>query len=433
MVINPSGNSLNEAIIRLEDVCVEYRVPNERIGTFKEYMIRLLEGRVKHRKFSALDKVSLDVNRGEVFGLIGQNGAGKSTLLKLVARVLRPTHGRVVVSGHVAPLLEVGAGFHPELTGRENIFLNGAMLGFSRQEMQEKFPRIVEFSELGDFIDAPLRTYSSGMSARLGFAVATDSQPDVLIVDEILSVGDEAFQHKSFERIQAIKAQGATILLVSHSMTTIENMCQRAAWLHHGRLIAHGDAKAVVAQYISHILNNEAERLATERKVSGAYLDGIQDGHVYRWGNKKIEITKVQITNPNGTEQTIFNTGQPLTVHISYDAHEHIQEPIFGVAIHRNDGIHITGPNTAQAGVILPILTGTGRVTYEIESLPLLDGLYNFSIAVVSKDETEIFDYHDRIYPFRVINQGAQNKERYGLLTLGGKWKFEMTQETGSK
>jgi ABC-type polysaccharide/polyol phosphate transport system ATPase subunit len=179
MVINPSGNSLNEAIIRLEDVCVEYRVPNERIGTFKEYMIRVLEGRVKHRKFSALDKVSLDVNRGEVFGLIGQNGAGKSTLLKLVARVLRPTHGRVVVSGHVAPLLEVGAGFHPELTGRENIFLNGAMLGFSRQEMQEKFPRIVEFSELGDFIDAPLRTYSSGMSARLGFAGFRLSKPRV--------------------------------------------------------------------------------------------------------------------------------------------------------------------------------------------------------------------------------------------------------------
>jgi lipopolysaccharide transport system ATP-binding protein len=432
MIMNSSDISLNQAIIRLEDVCVEYRVPSERIGTFKEYMIRLLEGRVKHRKFNALDEVSININRGEVFGLIGQNGAGKSTLLKLVARVLRPTHGRVVVSGHVAPLLEVGAGFHPELTGRENVFLNGAMLGFSRQEMQEKFSRIVEFSELGDFIDAPLRTYSSGMSARLGFAVATDSQPDILIVDEILSVGDEAFQHKSFERIQAIKAQGATILLVSHSMTTIENMCQRAAWLHHGRMIAHGDAKAVVAKYISHVLDNEAERLDMERKVSGANLDGVMDGHVSRWGNKKIEIKNVQITDLNGTEQTIFNTGQPLIVHISYEAHERIQAPIFGVAIYRNDGIHITGPNTAQAGITLPTLNGAGKVTYEIESLPLLEGLYNFSIAVTGKDETEIFDYHDRIYPFRVINQGSQNKERYGLLTLSGKWKFEMTPQTGS-
>ncbi len=226
MAENSLPTSQSHSIINMEDVSVEYRVPQEQIGTFKEYAIRLLEGKVKHRVFNALNGINLSVNQGEVFGFIGQNGAGKSTLLKLVARVLRPTRGRILVRGHVAPLLEVGAGFHPELTGRENVYLNGAMLGFSHKEMEEKFPRIVEFSELGDFIDAPIRTYSSGMLARLGFAVATDSQPDILIVDEVLSVGDEAFQHKSFERIQSIKSLGATILFVSHAMSTIETMCQ---------------------------------------------------------------------------------------------------------------------------------------------------------------------------------------------------------------
>jgi ABC-type polysaccharide/polyol phosphate transport system ATPase subunit len=409
----------------LENVSVEYRVPQEQIGTFKEYMIRLLEGKVKHRTFNALSEVSISVSQGEVFGLVGQNGAGKSTLLKLVARVLRPTRGRVRVMGHVAPLLEVGAGFHPELTGRENVYLNGAMLGFSRNEMDEKLPRIIEFSELEDFIDAPLRTYSSGMAARLGFSVATDSQPDILIVDEILSVGDQAFQHKSYERIQSIKAQGASILLVSHSMSVIETICQRAAWIHHGKLIALGDAKAVVAQYSGSVLDNESERLTIQRNKIEGKLSQTGNESPFRWGNRKIEITHVQMTDRAGKDQTIFNTGQSLRLQIDYEAHECISAPVFGIAIHRQDGIHITGPNTAQAGLTLPMIDGPGRISYEIANLPLLEGLYSFSIAVVNQNENEIFDYHDRLYSFRIVNQESHSKERYGILTLNGKWEFE--------
>jgi lipopolysaccharide transport system ATP-binding protein len=327
--------------------------------------------------------------------------------------------------GHVAPLLEVGAGFHPELTGRENVYLNGAMLGFSRDEMEEKLPRIIEFSELEDFIDAPIRTYSSGMSARLGFALATDSQPDILIVDEILSVGDEAFQHKSYERIQSIKAQGASILLVSHSMSVIETNCQRAAWIHHGQLIALGDAKAVVAQYSGSVLENESERLTIQRNIVEGKLAQTSNESPYRWGNRKIEITHVQITDLAGKDQTIFNTGQSLRLQIEYEAHECINSPVFGVAIHRQDGIHITGPNTAQAGLVLPLIDGLGRISYEIASLPLLEGLYSFSIAVVNQNENEIFDYHDRLYSFRIVNQGSHTKERYGILTLNGRWESE--------
>jgi len=238
-----------DEVIRLENVSVLYCVPHERINTFKEYAIRWIQGKIKNQTFWALKDINLAINKGEVFGLIGQNGAGKSTLLKLIARVLRPTKGRVWVKGYVAPLLELGAGFHPELTGRENVFLNGAMLGFSRQEMEDKFNQIVDFAELWDFIDSPLRTYSSGMWARLGFAVATDVNPTILIIDEILSVGDEAFQRKSLSRIQSFRKNGSTILLVSHNMDTIKSMCQRAAWLNHGRIEAIGEATEVIRAY----------------------------------------------------------------------------------------------------------------------------------------------------------------------------------------
>jgi ABC-2 type transport system ATP-binding protein/lipopolysaccharide transport system ATP-binding protein len=239
----------SEHAIHLEDVSVRYRVPSERIGTFKEYLIRWLKRQVQMRKFWALKGITMDVGRGEIFGIVGDNGAGKSTLLKVIARVLRPTKGRVVVSGNVAPLLELGAGFHPELTGQENIFLNGALLGFSRREMLDKFDQIVDFSELGEFINAPIRTYSSGMYARLGFSVATASNPDVLLIDEILGVGDETFQKKCEARISDYCRRGTSILLVSHNMATIEAICQRAAWLDHGEMKLMGEPGAVVDAY----------------------------------------------------------------------------------------------------------------------------------------------------------------------------------------
>jgi ABC-2 type transport system ATP-binding protein/lipopolysaccharide transport system ATP-binding protein len=238
-----------EEVVHLEDVSVRYRVPSERVGTFKEYLIRRLKGEVQMRTFWALRGINADVYRGEIFGFVGDNGAGKSTLLKVVARVLRPTKGRVIVRGRVAPLLELGAGFHPELTGKENIFLNGALLGFSHREMLEKYDQIVDFSELGEFINAPIRTYSTGMYARLGFAVATASDPDVLIVDEILGVGDETFQKKCAARIEDFCRRGTSILLVSHNMATIEAMCQRAAWLDHGVLKFVGEPGQVIRAY----------------------------------------------------------------------------------------------------------------------------------------------------------------------------------------
>ena len=238
-----------DVVIRLENVSVEYHAPREQIRSFKEYAIRLLQGRVQHDEFKALCDVSLEVHQGEVMGVIGHNGAGKSTLLKLVSRVMKPTRGRVWVKGRIAPLLELGAGFHYELSGRENIFLNGTLLGCTHAEMEAVFDDIVDFAEMWDFIEAPLRTYSTGMAVRLGFAVATARQPDILIVDEVLSVGDEQFRHKCAARMDSFRENGTTILLVTHDSTQVTGMCDRAAWLDHGQLRAIGDAQTVVDQY----------------------------------------------------------------------------------------------------------------------------------------------------------------------------------------
>lgn len=235
--------------IRLENVTISYRGASERMGSFKEYLIRLLQRRVHHREFLAVKDVSLDIQQGEVFGLVGNNGAGKSTLLKVIAKVLTPSKGRVRVNGRVSPLLELGAGFHPELSGRENVFLNGALLGYSQAEMRKAYDEIVSFSELEAFMETPIRNYSSGMAARLGFAVATAYLPDILILDEILSVGDEAFQRKSFERILAFREQGATVLMVSHALNVMGDMCNRMAWLDHGVLRLVGQPAEVLVAY----------------------------------------------------------------------------------------------------------------------------------------------------------------------------------------
>ena len=236
-------------MVSLQGVSVQYRLPREPVHSIKDFGIRWLKRRMVYDQFSALKDVTLEVRRREVVGIIGHNGAGKSTLLRLIARVLQPTTGRVTVRGRVAPLLELGAGFDRELTGRENVYLNGAVLGFRRADIEQRFDRIVDFAGVREFIDMPLRTYSSGMVVRLGFSVATDITPDILIVDEVLSVGDAEFQKKSEQRIRELHDKSEAVLMVSHDLTLMREMCQRVAWLDHGQLRAVGPADDVVDQY----------------------------------------------------------------------------------------------------------------------------------------------------------------------------------------
>ncbi len=246
---DPALRTMAEPALRLEGVSVRYRVPHERLVSFKEYAIRRLKRTIAYDDFWALRDITLEVPCGEVLGIIGPNGAGKTTLLKVIARVLHPTCGRVQVHGRVAPLLGLGAGFDRELTGRENVFLNGVTLGFAERDLAARFDRIVEFAGLEDFIDAPLRTYSTGMAARLGFAVATDVKPDILLLDEVMAVGDARFKKKSSQRIADMLRQGTTVVLVSHAPSTILEMCTRAAWLDRGDLRAVGPAAEVVEEY----------------------------------------------------------------------------------------------------------------------------------------------------------------------------------------
>lgn len=253
----------DELALHLEDISVRYRIPHERYATLREHAIRWLKRRVRYDDFLALSDVSLKVRQGEMLGIIGANGAGKSTLLKVVARVLKPKRGTVRIRGRVAPLLECGAGFHSELTGRENIYLNGTLLGLSHSQIESRYKGIVDFAELWEFIDAPLRTYSSGMVSRLGFAVATDANADILIIDEVLSVGDAAFQRKSLERIHRFRREGTTILLVSHNLDDVKVTCDRVIWLDHGVIKADGAAPEVIREYRDNSSRNLARPSAS--------------------------------------------------------------------------------------------------------------------------------------------------------------------------
>ena len=413
----PQTDQNSHRVVELSDVSVRYRVPQERIPSFKEYAIRWVKGQINYQEFWALHNIDLEIQRGEVFGIIGPNGAGKSTLLKVVSRVLRPTAGNLYVRGRISPLLELGAGFDPELTGRENVYLNGAILGYSKAEITECFDQIIEFSGLPEFIDAPVRTYSSGMYARLGFSVATMKRPEILIVDEILGVGDAEFQTKSYERIQKFKGEGTTILLVSHSLERVKELCGRAIWLDHGEIVALGPAGQVVDQYLSQV--EKLERVRLKEASREPLLPTNQ------WGDQKITLSNVCLYDGNGQEQTVFRTGDTLVLQMDYYANENIPSPVFGVAIHRQDGAHITGPNTALAHFEIPNVYGKGRITYKIPFLPVLEGLYQFSVAAINHDDTEMFDYHDRVYPFRVMNRAGKIQEPYGMITVAGEWSHE--------
>jgi lipopolysaccharide transport system ATP-binding protein len=412
-IANPFPTPAAKPVIRLEGVSVRYRVPQERIPSLKEYAIRRLKRTLSFRDFWALDGINLEIRSGEVVGIIGPNGAGKSTLLKVISRVLPPTRGRVRVHGWVSPLLELGAGFDHELTGRENIFLNGLILGYSKKEIADHLDRIVEFSGISDFIDSPLRTYSSGMLARLGFAIATDKQPSILLVDEVLSVGDVDFQRRSADRISSFHASGTTILLVSHSLEAVINLCTRTLWIDRGRILMDGHTDSVVKSYQNLDRQKEADLLAASPATPPPS----------RLGSRQIEIVRVWFTDRMGEEATIFETGDSWNLHMQYRAHRQTVSPIFGLAIHRQDGVHICGPNTTFSGLTLPTLQGMGTVVYRLPRLPLLEGLYQVTAAVVNRDDTEIFDLHDRLYPFRVVNHSGRIKERYGLIALEGSWK----------
>ena len=421
MSVHRSGVCLpGEPVLELRHVARRFIKRRERNRSFQDKFVRLLSRRnVEQEDFWPLRDVSFRLDRGQSLGVIGPNGAGKSTLLKLVTGILTPTHGDMFVNGRICSLLELGAGFQPDLTGRENIFLNGSIYGLDRRQMNARLDSIIDFAELGDFIDTPVRHYSSGMYVRLGFAVAIHTDPDLLLVDEVLAVGDQSFQHKCMSAIQRFREGGGTLLLVSHDLDAIQAICRQAIWLEHGLVQSEGQPTDVAMHYLREQARREEERAI----LAGQNDAGERINAPGRWGSGKVRITEVELCDGSGERTTTFASGEPLTVRLHYTASRRVENPVFGLAVHHESGAHVTGPNTQFGGLEIAAVAGSGVVTYEVAHLPLLAGLYRLSVAVVDGTDNETFDHHDRLYDFQIYPDSRN--ERYGMVTFGGGWKLE--------
>jgi ABC-type polysaccharide/polyol phosphate transport system ATPase subunit len=364
--------------------------------------------------FTALEGVSFDIPTGTMLGVIGENGSGKSTLLKLLAGITKPTSGSIDVRGRISALIELGAGFHPEISGRENVAINGIMLGLNKRQVEERFDDIVAFAELEDFIDAPVKTYSSGMYVRLGFAVAIHVDPEVLLIDEVLAVGDEAFTRKCLDKIGEFRRREKTILLVTHSLGLVERMCDDAIWLRKGKVADRGDPKRVVDAYLTYVAGGEETLLAEHHghapqeeasavaapsePESPAARGGYREG---RWGSREVEIKDVRLLDSSGHERHVYVPAEDVTVSLSVRAAEPIEDFVFGVGIFTADGISVYGTNTHIENYVPIRAEGEGRVSLVLEGLRLVEGTYLLDVAAHKRDGTP-YDYHRGLYSFRV-------------------------------
>jgi ABC-type polysaccharide/polyol phosphate transport system ATPase subunit len=408
-----------KSVVEFDQVSKRFTLKGEQ-RSLRDSLRGLFRPRREGQAFWALRDVSFDVGEGESFGLIGHNGSGKSTSLKLITRILEPTSGRVAVRGRIAALLELGSGFHPDLSGRENVFLNGALLGFSRRDMQHKMDAIVEFAELEQFIDTPVKHYSSGMFARLGFAIATAVDPDILITDEVLAVGDEAFQRKCMERIFEFRRDGKTIIFVSHALDVVRTLCQRAVWLDHGELRAFGDSNSVINSYLQATNLRELERAKRASHTDDvAEADEVPDAN--RWGSREAELVSVELCDANGSPQQLFTTGGTLIVRMHYRATTLVRDPQVGLAIYHASGAHVCGPNNTHSNFAIPLLDGRGVIEWRIDDLPLLQGEYLLSTAIY--DTSGMHPYDHRHQAFRFAVRSAVMGEGYGLVRLHGTWR----------
>lgn len=364
--------------IEVGQVSKRFRLYKEKPESLKERVIKL--GRLPFEEFWALRDVSLHVDQGETVGLLGHNGSGKSTLLKCIAGILRPTSGRISKVGRTAALLELGSGFHPDLTGRENVFLNSSIIGLTRRDTERIFDEIVEFAELEQFIDLPVKHYSSGMYARLAFAVAVNVQPEVLLIDEVLAVGDEAFQRKCLDRIKHFQREGRTILLVTHAADLVRQICDRAAVLDHGRLVSVGGPGEAVLAFRDTLLKRGIE-------IPGELLDGPEGQHTNR-----VRITGVCVEYAEPSRRHML-PGEPLRIRMQYDAAERVTDVVFAINIHDQNGNLLLGTNTDFLEADPGGVKGPGEVVFELDQVPLMGGIYEVSLGVHTHDGGNEYDH----------------------------------------
>jgi ABC-2 type transport system ATP-binding protein/lipopolysaccharide transport system ATP-binding protein len=442
---------MGEPAVHVDQVSKKFRLSSDRRTHLKELFVR---GRNHYEEFWALRDVSLTVEPGTTFGLIGHNGSGKSTLLKLMAGIHRPTSGTITHSGRISALLELGAGFHPELSGRDNIYLNGAILGIKSGRIDTALERIVEFSGLGQFIDSPVKVYSSGMYARLGFSIAVHLDPEILIVDEILAVGDEDFQRRCFDYLEQLRSRGVTIIFVSHSLGIVQKLCDHVAWLDHGTLRQEGNALEVVEAYIESVNEIENARMehvddeaapalvAVGETVSGVEGDAGGEGSEAsdsageaisqgdpggapvaatppaRRGTGELRVTDVTFLS-SGRRVNHAVSGEPLTIRLAYRTTRPIADPVFAIGIYAERGHKVANPHTTSQQ-IGPV-DGAGTVDFELAALPLQQGHWRLSIGVTDPTYTKIFDHLDKTVLLKVQSSG-RGIDLGGDVVLPGTW-----------
>jgi lipopolysaccharide transport system ATP-binding protein len=403
--------------VQFDHISKLFTLHHERPRSFEELFLNVLHRqRIRSKeRYWALNDVSFEIERGEMVGIIGPNGAGKSTILKLISRIIEPTSGHMKVHGRVGALLELGAGFHPDLTGRENIYLNGSIQGLSRKEIQSQLDKIIGFAELERFIDVPMKHYSSGMTVRLGFSVAAYTHPEILLIDEVLAVGDAAFHQKCLDKIAEFRRGECTILFVSHHLEAVQQLCNRAIWLEEGQIQRMGEADSVVVSYVADVDERREARL---RLINKAKPDPSRD-------RGKFHICEVGMVDAVGKPRWTFQSGEPLSIQIRYESPGRVEMPIFSVLIHREDGIYVTGINTydtEKGGSEWPPIDGSGCVELSFDSLQLARGAYLLSVGVYGFPDPPYWshpaDFHDRAYRFSV----ESDRHTHGLLASDAHW-----------
>ena len=409
-----------EVAIQVQDVSKHFKVYLDKGSSLKEKV--LFKNRRKYEERTFLENISFQVGKGEAIGIIGENGCGKSTLLKLMSKIMYPDSGSIQIKGRVSALIELGAGFHPDMSGRENIYTNASIFGLSKKEIDERLEDIIRFSELGDYIDNPVRTYSSGMYMRLAFSVAINVDADVLLVDEILAVGDAAFQAKCFNRMREIKASGTTIVIVSHSLGQIEQICDRSIWIHHGVIRAEGTPRDVHPQYLDYmgervVVAEEAEKNPEVEEAETTEEEVQQNKN--RWGNGAARFTDISLMDAAGNEKDAFATGGQLQIRMKYRLHGEVRNPAVGIGIFRNDGLQCYGTNTLIDHIQNVELKKQGCIQCDISNLWLLPGEYTLDVAIHSEDGFA-YDYYRFAKRFQIYS----NLQDAGVARMPHSWKL---------
>ena len=369
----------------------------------------LSRSRRRYEIHQVIKDLSFDVKPGEAVGIIGQNGCGKSTTLKMLTKIMYPDAGTIALRGRVSALIELGAGFHPDMSGRENIYTNAAIFGLSRKEIDERLQTIIDFSELGERIDNPVRTYSSGMYMRLAFSIAINVDADVLLVDEILAVGDAAFQSKCFQKMQELKAAGTTIVIVSHSLSQIEQICDRTIWIDQGVIRMEGRPADVHPAYLDYMGRNVQNGVA-----------GIVDESGKRWGSREVAVTSVKMLDASGTENTVFKTGAPIRVELSYKrVNAEVQSAVFGFGLFRTDGASCYGVNTFIDRLGEIPLQENGTIVIHLDPMNLLTGEYFLDVAIHKADGFP-YDFWRECRSFRMYS----DMEDIGFVRIAHKWEI---------